>query len=182
MSSTSWYTTVNTISVEQGDFVQDVPIIVTEQLLTNIKQEVNPTIDTFDMVVLSQSCDLINLNKLSQVQLAPIYTLKALLKRNKGFNKLEWLNNLRKNNVNRYYLLGINRGSTFKLNGLLVIDFGNIRSIPVKTLFELCKKQPKRRRLASPYLEQMSQQLARFYMRVGLPNDIPEFTKPVKLD
>ena len=172
---TSWYITVNSKAPEQGDFLNDVPIIVTEEHLVDINQKATPSIDTFDVIVLTQSCDLINNNKVSQVQLAPVYTLKELIARYPKWNDIDKLNNMRRNNVVRYHLLNNNHSSMFVKRGYLVIDFGNIRSIPVKTLFALCGKQRRRLRLNSPYLEQMSQQLARFYMRVGLPNDIPNF-------
>jgi hypothetical protein len=61
-------------------------------------------------------------------------------------------------------------------NDYLVVDFRSVFSVPYSFLKEFSKKQTTRIRLMSPYREHLSQAFARFFMRVGLPTDIPQFS------
>jgi len=54
----------------------------------------------------------------------------------------------------------------------LVVDFKNVYGIHYSTLENIVKKQNKRIRLLPPYREHLSQAFARYFMRVGLPQDI----------
>lgn len=57
-----------------------------------------------------------------------------------------------------------------------IVDFRTVFSVPFGFLTELARRRPnKRLRLRSPYREHLSQAFARFFMRVGLPADIPPF-------
>ena len=56
-----------------------------------------------------------------------------------------------------------------------VIDFRRVYSLPVSFVRSRAKAA-KRLRLLPPYREHLSQSFARFFMRVGLPIDIPPFT------
>ena len=57
----------------------------------------------------------------------------------------------------------------------LVANFREIYSLPVEYLTEHAEKLGERWRLQPPFLEHFSQAFARFFMRVGLPSDIPPF-------
>jgi hypothetical protein len=57
----------------------------------------------------------------------------------------------------------------------MVVDFRNTYSLPFSLINDISKKQSKRLRLLPPYREHLSQAYARFFMRVGLPIDIPKF-------
>ena len=57
----------------------------------------------------------------------------------------------------------------------LVVDFRQIFSLPVAYLKRHADQVSHRWRLQSPYLEHFSQAFARFFMRVGLPVDLPPF-------
>jgi hypothetical protein len=52
---------------------------------------------------------------------------------------------------------------------------GECQSLPVAYLANHAGQQGDRWRLQSPYLEHFSQAFARFFMRVGLPVQIPEY-------
>lgn len=58
-----------------------------------------------------------------------------------------------------------------------VVDFRNIYSVSLNFLSDLTMKKGERLRLLPPYREHLSQSFARFFMRVGLPVDIPAFKK-----
>ncbi|MCD6491242.1 MAG: hypothetical protein J7K59_02995, partial [Candidatus Korarchaeota archaeon] len=57
----------------------------------------------------------------------------------------------------------------------LVVDFRSVYSVPFDFLLELAQKRDRGIRLLPPYREHLSQAFARFFMRVGLPVDIPPF-------
>jgi len=56
--------------------------------------------------------------------------------------------------------------------GIRIVDFGRIFSLPKAFVHQFAAKQGKRLRLSPPYREHLSQSFARFFMRVGLPQDI----------
>jgi len=49
--------------------------------------------------------------------------------------------------------------------------------VPFDFIVDLAKKKGKRLRLLPPYREHLSQAFARFFIRVGLPVDIPQFDR-----
>jgi hypothetical protein len=57
----------------------------------------------------------------------------------------------------------------------LVVDFGQIFSLPPSYLQHRAQQLGNRWRLSSPFLEHFSQAFARYFMRVGLPSSIPPF-------
>ena len=57
-----------------------------------------------------------------------------------------------------------------------IIDFKSV-VLPVGFLRNFAVQQGPRVRLMPPYREHLSQSFARFFMRVGLPVDIPSFIK-----
>jgi hypothetical protein len=57
----------------------------------------------------------------------------------------------------------------------LVVDFGQIVSLPIDYLTRHAESLKRRWRLNSPFLEHFSQSFARFFMRVGLPAGIAPF-------
>ena len=55
------------------------------------------------------------------------------------------------------------------------MSFRHIYSVPFKMLTNLVKERGEDRlRLMPPYREHLSQSFGRFFMRVGLPEDIPK--------
>ena len=56
-----------------------------------------------------------------------------------------------------------------------MVDFRNVYGVPFGFLEELSASRGERLRLLPPYREHLSQAFARFFMRVGLPTDIPSF-------
>ena len=57
----------------------------------------------------------------------------------------------------------------------MIVDFRTVFSVPFDFLKHKILNTPTRLRLLSPYKEHLSQAFARFFMRVGLPVDIPKF-------
>lgn len=176
-----WYEHVKEEKVlAQGDLIRDLPVLEPTQPILQISQSVSVTTKLHNVVVLSQSCDLLNLGKISRVQVAPVWELKKFLRKNRYLNEVEKLNSLRENKIVRYYLMDINHSNLFT-RGMLVVDLGEVYSIKLKHLNTFKNQNGNRITLKSPYKEQLSQHFARFYMRVGLPKDIPDFASNIKL-
>jgi hypothetical protein len=56
--------------------------------------------------------------------------------------------------------------------GVRIVDFGHIFSLPKIYVRQFATSLGPRLRLCPPYREHLSQAFARFFMRVGLPQDI----------
>jgi hypothetical protein len=106
--------------------------------------------------------------------MCPAHTLDEFETINPKFKNRERWEAVRKGRVEGLHLLGSlddpnnNRGS-------LVVDFGQIFSLPPAYLEKKAEEAGERLRLDSPYLEHFSQAFARYFMRVGLPSQIPAF-------
>ncbi|WP_232251463.1 hypothetical protein [Oscillatoria acuminata] len=136
-------------------------------------QSVDVEIREYDLIVLTQSCDLEN-KKVRFVALSPIYSLEEFEEINPKFAKKGQWENVRRGRVEGLYLLASptepdnNRKS-------LVVDFGEIHSLPYDYIEKYAINLGPRWRLNSPFLEHFSQAFARFFMRVGLPSAIEPF-------
>jgi hypothetical protein len=56
--------------------------------------------------------------------------------------------------------------------GIHIVDFGRVFSLPMEYVQRHAENQGSRLRLRPPYREHLSQAFARFFMRVGLPQNI----------
>ena len=65
-------------------------------------------------------------------------------------------------------------GDILKMD-IRIVDFHEVFSLPGTFLENWLSYQGVRLRLLPPYREHLSQAFARFFMRVGLPIDIPRF-------
>ncbi len=168
----SFWVKVTEPHLRQGDYLTDcaVPIFV-DPTVTSETQEV--PIDVFDLIVLTQSCDL-EQNKVRLVAMCPIFSLEAFEGKSSEFKKKGRWNEVRKGRIEGLHMLGAFSDST-KNRESLVVDFREIYSLPFEYLLKHATQLGLRWRLKSPFLEHFSQAFARFYMRVGLPSTIPEF-------
>ena len=155
----------------QGDFITSCPIVIPLEPL--ISAQLPADVREYDVVILSQSCDLVQ-KKLEFVLLSPIWSLNELGERNAWFQGKEGKEALRKGNVQGYHLLNRCDLKGFE-SGHLVVDFRTIYSVPLDFLFSFAEANGERLRLLPPYREHLAQAFARFIMRVGLPVDIPQF-------
>lgn len=169
-----WYSSKSFSDVmEQGDFVGECPIIRPPEVLDE-QGEYELEIDLINAIILSQSCDLVN-NKIDIVLVCPYITLeefRASLSESergkKAFQK--HVDNLKKGYLPGYHLL--NKFEDLNLLDYIVVDFRNVYGIHINNLRSLVKKKETRISLNSPYREHLSQAFARYFMRVGLPQDL----------
>jgi|SRR5690606_22153655 len=169
-----WYSIIKSSKdLQQGDFVYNCPIVVPPNNVKEINVEVEVAL--IDSIVLSQSCDLVN-SKIDIVLVCPFYTLKTFIdnlppdqiSNKKAKNKI--IDNLRKGNLPGYHLLN-KENSIENLSDYQVVDFKNVYGISFKSLTSIVEEE-ERIRLLPPYREHLSQAFARYFMRVGLPQDI----------
>ena len=125
------------------------------------------------LIVVTQSCDLEN-GKVELVALCPTHTLDEFANVNTKYKNLKEWDNVRKGRIEGLHMLG-SPSNPEDNSGALVVDFGQIFSLPPAYLEKLAEGLGERLRLDSPFLEHFSQSFARYFMRVGLPSQIPAF-------
>ncbi len=163
-----WYEIVEGDSLAQGDILRACPIVIPTPAFP-IVNKVTVDVQTFDVIIMTQSCDLEN-DKVKDIIVCPHWDLHQAGQTDASLaNKKAW-----KEIVNgyryRYAMLSAWEGETSI--GIRVVDFGRIFSLPRDFLQNLATTHGKRLRLCPPYREHLSQSFARFFMRVGLPQDI----------
>jgi hypothetical protein len=161
-----WYAPVTTVHIEQGDFLTGCPMF-------QVRADGTYSQDSADVVLLSHSCDLAN-DKLEIAQVCPYWPLTNLAVQVDYLQTRRGREDLRRGNLPGYHLLNCCTLAGLETD-LLVLDFRSIFGIPIATARTLAQSQNPRRRLLPPYREHMAQAFARFFMRVGLPVDIPAF-------
>ncbi|MCL5958567.1 MAG: hypothetical protein M1358_04480 [Chloroflexi bacterium] len=132
--------------------------------------------ETGDVIVATHTCDIKN-RKVSRIEVVPVYPLEQWL-----YEQPEMLNDLegiRRGMSAGYYLLpGWPQAPQIRARATRIVCFDEKLSISWAEL--KTAMQETRLGLKSPYKEHFGQALARFYMRVGLPEDMPSMTwKPV---
>lgn len=168
----SFWDQIDGSSLSQGDYLPDcnVPIFLDP---TVGPEPQNIPIDVFNLIVITQSCDL-EQSKVRLVAVCPISSIEEFEERNPEFRKKGRWNEVRKGRMEGLHMLGAQKNPTNNREAF-VVDFREIYSLPFEYLVKHATDLGPRWRLKSPFLEHFSQAFARFFMRVGLPSTIPEF-------
>jgi len=167
----TWYEVVSRKeNILQGDFIEDCPVIIPPSELSD---EMEVCIRNYDVVIMSQSCDLVQ-GKIDLVLVCPFWSLREFGERVTYYKSPEGREALRRGYLPGYHLLNKCEIDGFKTD-LLVVDFRTVYSVSFNFILDYIEKRINRLRLLSPYREHLSQAFARFFMRVGLPVDIPSF-------
>ncbi len=167
-----WYEVVNGSLLQQGDLLPDCPVVLPSPDIgfPLRKSDVPADLITFDVVVMSQSCDLAN-DKVHDVIVCPHWDLRNAAHMDSSLQHKKAPEEVRKGRRPRYLLLDSSKLVNPPL-GVRIIDFGRIFSLPKPFLAQLAAHSGERLRLCPPYREHLAQAFARFFMRVGLPQDI----------
>ncbi len=172
MGEYPWYAIVDGKEpLLQGDFINSCPVVIPPGMIESSK--VSAEIIEYDVAIMSQSCDL-EQKKVDLVLVCPIWHLSEFEERSDFFKSKRGKETLRQGNVPGYHLLNKCEIKGFETE-YLIVDFRSVYSVPFGFIFELARKRGRRLRLLPPYREHLSQAFARFFMRVGLPVDIPPF-------
>ncbi len=171
-----WYETVSGPGLDQGDLIDDCPVL--HPVHPDDRDDATGPTATLEaemlvarMIILTQACDLEHA-KVESVVLCPAWTLEELGERVPSLNHKKQREKLRKGEYPAYHLLA----SYPKLaQPVLVVDFHRLFTTPKRFLEKVAAQQGDRARLLPPYREHLSQSFARYFVRVGLPVDIPPF-------
>jgi len=190
-----WYDTTDmSTSITQGDIIMNCPVATWKEDLLTIEPEfaseekLKASVEfvKIDTVVMTQACDL-EQDKVQYIILCPHYSIDVY--------KSQWeigMNQSQQNPTDKAwksYVEEIRTGKIWNLSMLnthndtvlqmdvRVVDFREVFSLPRRFLenWLLHHNHDKRLRLLPPYREHLSQAFARFFMRVGLPIDIPKY-------
>lgn len=167
-----WYELVRGGELEQGDLLMACPIITPASDLTfPLPDDYFPgEIDEFDVVIMTQSCDLSN-DKVTDVVVCPHWDLRSAGAMDPGLARKGAAKQILKGRFARYLMLAASGIPELSMDVRLV-DFGRIFSLPKGYVQEFAASRDQRLRLCPPYREHLAQAFARFFMRVGLPQDI----------
>jgi len=167
-----WYDWVTGEQIEQGDLLLKYDLVMPEGYGSEPGQRASARLQNRDVIVLSQTCDLVH-KKIESVVLCPAHHYREFVSAAGSDWNARRVDDLRKGNIPGYHLLNSCEGSVGTLP-LLVVDFHEIYSAPIRSIVEFVQRAGSRPRLQPPYREHLAQAFARFFMRVGLPVEIPK--------
>jgi hypothetical protein len=174
-SSYQWFGVTEGDDLQQGDIVENCRVYVPVQDQSGEQDELKLEWGERDLIVLSQSCDLVKGQKnLDEVILCELWRISEYKPPN-PFSKKEGLEAVRKGQRPRFHMIGKSEIAGFERE-IRIVDLQQIHSMPMSLLRSRASKE-KHLRLLPPYREHLSQSFARVFMRVGLPIDIPPFVK-----
>jgi hypothetical protein len=171
-----WYEPVTGDYIQQGDILEDCPVFIWTQnrpvsAQDEYTQPAPVDFETRTVIVMSQSCDMAKgREKITEVLLCAVWDTSDL----GALGDKSHLEEMRKGRLPAFALINEHRRDDFNV-GYRVVDFRRIHSLPLGVCRQLAVTGGKRLRLLPPYREHLSQAFARFFMRVGLPVDIPPF-------
>lgn len=177
MASFPWYDAVNSTNLQQGDIFVGCPVLlpnwdtdVWESGTYRLRAEAHK----HDVVIITQSCDLTH-GKAEHALVCPIESIDTFLAREypdvnaKGHRKFSEA--IRRGHMHGYHMVNACTIPGHEC-GIRVVSFRQVYSVPVDLLLHI-SSQSERLRLLPPYREHLGQAFARYFMRVGLPVDIP---------
>lgn len=180
MSNHDWYDVTEGDSLLQGDILRDCPVFAVSGSLSwplETAADIEIVAKVFDLVVMTQSCDLEN-DKVEDILLAQLVAWSDAVRaevergndtvRSRKFRRL-----LIDGNVPGLSLLHRRDGSPAL--PWSVVDFHRLFTLPKAFVAGFAMQSGSRLRLRSPYREHLAQGLARYFMRVGLPHDAKAF-------
>lgn len=134
----------------------------------NSEEQIQTREDIINLIILSQSCDLVN-GKALNVFVAPIYQLDEILavERYKIFASPSFQRLVSKGLHPGLCMLGGFQSSERKWDWI-VVSFSEIVTIPFESASSLFESNQSRPVLQSPFREYLSQAFARSVMRVGI--------------
>ena len=171
-----WYGETGANDLEQGDFLSSLPVFETPYpTALQAGAQVRATAKIYDVIVLSQSCDLLA-GKIENVLVAPHFSLsdaREAIPTLKDVNRCE---DTRRGYLHSFHLLNACEIQGYE-SEVRVVSFRQVFTVPLNYALAQTTGNKERLRLLPPYREHLAQAFARFVMRVGLPQDIPPFKK-----
>jgi hypothetical protein len=160
-------------NLAQGDLLPGCRVPEFGESFGNEEAEQEIAVRESDLIIVTQSCDLQN-DKVALVALCPVHTLEVFEQSNPNFKTRNRWETVRKGQQPGLHLLA-SPETPDDNRSALVVDFGEIHSLPPGYVKRHAAQIGLRWRLESPFLEHFSQALARYFMRVGLPSTIAPY-------
>ncbi len=169
----AWYRIVRGTDLAQGDLLERCPVFLPPADLAEPWHEAAFAWQERDVVVMTQSCDLVTAReKVTEVLLCAVWNRSDLTSGH--LSTPRGLEDARRGNLPGYHLLAECRLPDLGRE-VRVVDFRRVYALPLTFLRQVAARCGDRLRLLPPYREPLSQAFARYFMRVGLPQDIPPF-------
>lgn len=167
----SWYRLLGADeALEQGDQLFDFPLLYAMRDEQGMPTAVEASAA---LIVLTQNCDLAH-DKANTVLMAPMASIADWIMENPY--DLERLEVIRQGfDASLYLVPGWLDGPIEEARDDRIVDFGTLYSVATSDVKSVLGTLRQRIALASPAREHFSQAVARSFMRVGLPIDIPSF-------
>jgi hypothetical protein len=172
-----WFDVVQGSDLAQGDIITGCPVLRPSYDAVFSDSNVTVAVWTRTGIILTQSCDLAARANAkphaSEVLFCPVYSQAEMA--NHGFfsRKSAW-EEARKGRLPAYHVL-----NRCDLDGqerdFQLVDFSRVFTVEIALIRELAGRHGSRLRLNPPNREHLAQAFARFFMRVGLPVDVPPF-------
>jgi hypothetical protein len=168
-----WYERVNGSAIEQGDVLEACAVFSPPADLEETASQASLVWVRRDVIVLSQTCDMVEgREKLSEVLLCAVWQRTEFTA---GFlSTAKGMEEARRGNLPGFHVLASCELPGFERE-VRVVDFRRVYTLPLAYLRRRAVATGDRIRLLPPYREHLAQAFARFFMRVGLPVDIPPF-------
>lgn len=169
-----WYEPVTGDELEQGDILEACPVFSPPENLAGEDYKTAMFVwDEVDVIVLTQTCDLVEgREKVSEVMLCPVFRPSELTE---GYlSTPKGMEEARRGNIPGFHVLAA-CGLPGFVREVRVVDFKQVFALPLDFARRQAALAENRLRLLPPYREHLAQAYARFYMRIGLPLDIPPF-------
>lgn len=127
----------------------------------------------WQLIVLTQSCDLARGSKVKHVTLCPIDKLEDFFKRYPEYQSKQKWGEIKKGSLLGYFILPSD-GDQADVEGVYIVDFRQVITLPLDFANEYAASIGPRLRLQSTnnYLEALSRAFGDLYARIGIP-DIP---------
>lgn len=166
MADESCYSVTDSKALLQGDIIPQCPLFVYPDEI-NLEKEIELEPDAFDVIILTQSCDLAN-DKVVNILVAPISTLTVFRERNLDITDSH-IGSIRVDKQFRFCMLRQCPYGDYK-GEELVIDFNKVFSVPKAILKAIVDDLDERIQVNSPFREYVAQRFGFFIMRVALPD------------
>jgi len=177
-----WYEIVEGDDLEQGDIFEACPVFAIVSPFSFEQYRATSVSAPFDIlerdvITITQSCDLVkNHPKVDEVVLCPIWDLDNFSEINAYARNTKGREEIRQGKHPGFHMLNACQLPNFE-RSIRLVDFHLVFSMPLEFMRGLAQARGKRLRLLPPYREHLGQAFARYFMRVGLPVDIPPFKK-----
>jgi hypothetical protein len=162
--------------LNQGDLLRGIAVPVIQSNFPDLDENDTAPINvgTADVIIVSQSCDL-EQRKIPFVVAANVSSLDKFEQVDPKFktDKGRWRQVALGRQEALHMLHGL-QGESGPARGCLVVDFRIISSLPLDYVEAFAADAGERWRLQSPYVENLSQAIGRFFMRVALPHNLPK--------